>query len=211
MPTTRAVSSRDPLALATQPAFDPLARAIAQAHDAGLQVHAWVNVNLVAGVGELPAARDHVIYRHPEWLMVPRALAEDLAAIDPKSPEYLGRLARYVRGQPNDSRGCISRRSPTAPSSTRRTSCATSRSATRSMACTSTTSATRLKSSTTAATRSPHSARTSAPISSTADQQKYDRAAGAGAVHLHGGVSRTVACVPHRPADAVWSSRCATP
>jgi uncharacterized lipoprotein YddW (UPF0748 family) len=89
-------------ALAAQPAFDPLAATIARAHEAGLRVHAWVNVNLVAGVNELPSARDHVIYRHPEWLMVPRALGEDLATVDPRSPEYLGRLARHARGQPED-------------------------------------------------------------------------------------------------------------
>jgi uncharacterized lipoprotein YddW (UPF0748 family) len=88
-------------ALSSEPALDPLATTLALAHDAGLQVHAWVNVNLVAGANELPAARDHVIYRHPEWLMVPRALAEDFQSIDPRSPQYLGRLARYVRGQSN--------------------------------------------------------------------------------------------------------------
>jgi len=88
-------------ALAAEPALDPLATTLALAHEAGLQVHAWVNVNLVAGVNELPAARDHVVYRHPEWLMVPRALAEDFQTLDPRSPQYLGRLARYVRAQPN--------------------------------------------------------------------------------------------------------------
>jgi uncharacterized lipoprotein YddW (UPF0748 family) len=94
-----------PPSLDAQPAFDPLATTIERAHDAGLQVHAWVNVNLVAGANELPSARGHIVYRHPEWLMVPRALAADLAAIDPRSPEYIGRLARYVRGQPNDLEG----------------------------------------------------------------------------------------------------------
>src|SRR5439155_1479045 len=64
-----------------------------------LQVHAWINVNLVAGANELPAARDHVIYRHPEWLMVPRALGEDFQSVDPRTPQYLGRLARHVRSQ----------------------------------------------------------------------------------------------------------------
>jgi len=92
-------------ALAAQPDFDPLAATIARAHGAGLRVHAWINVNLVAGVNELSAARDHVIYRHPEWLMVPRPIAEDLLAVDPRSPEYLGRLARYVRGQPAELEG----------------------------------------------------------------------------------------------------------
>src|SRR5256885_1492842 len=94
-----------PAALVSQPAFDPLATALSLAHEAGLQVHAWINVNLVSGANELPPARDHVIYRHPEWLMVPRALAEDLHAVDPRSPGYLGRLARYVRTQPGDLEG----------------------------------------------------------------------------------------------------------
>jgi uncharacterized lipoprotein YddW (UPF0748 family) len=62
-------------------------------------------VNLVAGANELPPARRHVVYRHPEWLMIPRALAEDLAGVDPRSPGYLGRLARYVRSQPHELEG----------------------------------------------------------------------------------------------------------
>jgi uncharacterized lipoprotein YddW (UPF0748 family) len=101
---TNALEPRAP-SLAAQPAFDPLAATIARAHDAGLQVHAWINVNLVAGANELPAARDHVVYRHPEWLMVPRALAEELASIDPRSPQYLGRLARYARSHPTELEG----------------------------------------------------------------------------------------------------------
>jgi uncharacterized lipoprotein YddW (UPF0748 family) len=102
-----------PAALDTQPSFDPLAATIAQAHEADLQVHAWVNVNLVAGVGEMPSSPDHVIYRHPEWLMVPRTLAEDLLAVDPKSPEYLGRLTRYARSRPTELEGLYL--SPIAP------------------------------------------------------------------------------------------------
>jgi uncharacterized lipoprotein YddW (UPF0748 family) len=93
-----------PASLAAQPSFDPLAVTIARAHEAGLQVHAWINVNLVAGL-DLPSARDHIIYRHPEWLMVPRALAEDLSRVDPKSPEYTGRLSRYVRLRPTELEG----------------------------------------------------------------------------------------------------------
>jgi len=87
-----------PAALAAQPSFDPLATAIAKGHERGLAVHAWINVNLVAGT-DVPASRGHIAYRHPEWLMVPRALARDLAALDPNGPEYLGRLTRYARGQ----------------------------------------------------------------------------------------------------------------
>jgi uncharacterized lipoprotein YddW (UPF0748 family) len=85
-------------ALAAQPdGFDPLAETLDRARAAGLRVHAWINVNLVAGASELPASREHVIYQHPEWLMVPRELAPELLAIDARSPEYLGRLARWTR------------------------------------------------------------------------------------------------------------------
>jgi uncharacterized lipoprotein YddW (UPF0748 family) len=94
-----------PVALVSQPAFDPLAETISRAHAAGLKVHAWVNVNLISSAAELPLARDHVVYRHPEWLMVPRQLAADLVRVDPKSPEYLGRLARFARGQANELEG----------------------------------------------------------------------------------------------------------
>lgn len=102
-----------PVALATQPAFDPLAVVIERAHAAGLRAHAWMNVNLVAGVNEMPVAREHVVYRHPEWLMVPRALADDLAAVDPRSPGYVGRLARHARAQSSDVEGLYL--SPVAP------------------------------------------------------------------------------------------------
>src|SRR5262245_40007523 len=93
-----------PAALDGRTSFDPLATAIARAHEAGLRVHAWLNINLVAGL-DLPAARDHIVYRHPEWLMVPRALAADLASVDPRSPQYLGRLLRYARGRQADVEG----------------------------------------------------------------------------------------------------------
>jgi uncharacterized lipoprotein YddW (UPF0748 family) len=84
---------------ATPGPYDALADALAIGHAAGLQVHASINVTVAVPVGELPSARDHVVFRHPEWLMVPRTLAEDLAAVDPHSPEYLGRLSRYARAR----------------------------------------------------------------------------------------------------------------
>ena len=75
----------------------PSAETISQAHAAGLRVHAWIDVARVAAPGELPFARNHVVYQHPEWLMVPRAIAAELLAIDTHSPDYLGRLARWTR------------------------------------------------------------------------------------------------------------------
>jgi uncharacterized lipoprotein YddW (UPF0748 family) len=79
--------------------FNPLAEVIAGARAAGLRVHAWVNVNLVASATELPADRTHVLYRHPEWLMVPRELATQLARLEPDNPGYVGAISRWTRGQ----------------------------------------------------------------------------------------------------------------
>lgn len=90
-----------PVSRAADRSFDPIREVIDRAHDAGLRVHAWVDVTRVASAVELPLSRDHLVYRHPEWLMVPRALAEDLLRIEPKSPEFLGRLSRYARTQPD--------------------------------------------------------------------------------------------------------------
>jgi uncharacterized lipoprotein YddW (UPF0748 family) len=59
-------------------------------------VHAWVNVNLIADA-EPPAARSHITYVHPDWLMVPRDLAGEAARLNPRSPEYLTMLTRYAR------------------------------------------------------------------------------------------------------------------
>src|SRR6188508_913691 len=83
--------------LAGKPDFDPLKVVLQQAHAAGLKVHAWVAVNLVSSAVTLPASRDHVIYRAPEWLMVPRELAAEMKKIDLRSPAYLGRLSRWTR------------------------------------------------------------------------------------------------------------------
>lgn len=93
-----------PTSLLSQPAFDPLADTIAKGHAHGLSVHAWINVNLVAGT-DVPPGNGHIVYRHPEWLMVPRQIANDLATLDPTGPEYLGRLTRYARSRPAELEG----------------------------------------------------------------------------------------------------------
>jgi uncharacterized lipoprotein YddW (UPF0748 family) len=85
--------------------FDPLATVIREAHDAGLRVHAWINLNLVSSAAELPPSRDHVVYRHPEWLMVPREIAQEVAKLDATSPAYIGKLARWTRAQPETIEG----------------------------------------------------------------------------------------------------------
>lgn len=86
-----AVAARD-----TEP-FDGAREFIKAARERGLRVQAWIDVNRVAASGEFPASRDHVIYQHPEWLMVPRAIAAQMIAMDPRGPAYLGQLARWTR------------------------------------------------------------------------------------------------------------------
>ena len=86
--------------LARQPAsFDPLATVLAEARERGLRVHAWVALNLVSSAVELPAAPEHLVYRHPEWLMVPRAIAQEIARLDPGNPGYVGKIARWTRAE----------------------------------------------------------------------------------------------------------------
>ncbi|HET9468926.1 MAG TPA: family 10 glycosylhydrolase [Vicinamibacterales bacterium] len=88
-----------PVVLAKLPAsFDPLELMLERAHRANLKVHAWVNVNLISDA-EPPAARKHIVYQHPEWLMVPRPLAEDLARMNPRNSQYLRRLSEYAKAR----------------------------------------------------------------------------------------------------------------
>jgi uncharacterized lipoprotein YddW (UPF0748 family) len=78
--------------------FDPFALLVQRAHRAGLKVHAWVNVNLVSDA-EPPAARKHIVYTHPEWLMVPRPLAVALGGLNPRRPDYLRQLSEYAKAR----------------------------------------------------------------------------------------------------------------
>lgn len=82
---------------AAAPGFDPLATTIAAARARGLRVLAWINVNLVASAQDLPLQPAHMVNRSPEWLMVPRALAQELSAASPDSPGFVGRIARWTR------------------------------------------------------------------------------------------------------------------
>ena len=85
-------------ALAGQPAgFDPLAQVIREASAAGLAVHAWINISLVADAADVPQARRHVARRHPEWLMLPRDLVPSIGRMNPKDPRYVARLASWTR------------------------------------------------------------------------------------------------------------------
>ena len=100
--------------LARQPAsFDPLAAVLAAAHTSGIRVHAWVSLNLVSSAAELPASPDHLVYRHPDWIMVPRPIAQELARLDPANPGYVGKIARWSRGEEDKVEGLYA--SPVVP------------------------------------------------------------------------------------------------
>jgi uncharacterized lipoprotein YddW (UPF0748 family) len=80
----------------TPATFDPLAQVIDEAHKAGLKVHAWINMGFVAAADSRPASPDHIVNRHPEWLMVHRQVAAQLFSLSPKDPEYLNILMKKV-------------------------------------------------------------------------------------------------------------------
>lgn len=85
--------------------FDPLALTIDRAHEVGIRVHAWINMYLVANLETLPRNRAHLIYRHPEWIMVPREIAPELYGIDPSDPRYLARIVDHARQNRNELEG----------------------------------------------------------------------------------------------------------
>jgi uncharacterized lipoprotein YddW (UPF0748 family) len=93
-------------ALTRQPAdFDPLALAIEEAHREGIKVHAWINIYLVADLESLPVSKDHTIYKHPEWVMVPRGIATELYNVPPGSGAYLDRIIEFSRLNHNELEG----------------------------------------------------------------------------------------------------------
>lgn len=85
--------------------FDPLAQAIKEAHAAGLTVHAWINTFLVADAASLPKSPDHAMYKHPEWLAVPRGIATELYRGDPKSETYSNTLVSYAQNNKEELEG----------------------------------------------------------------------------------------------------------
>lgn len=93
-------------ALTRQPAgFDPLALTIEEAHREGIKVHAWINIYLVADLESLPTSRDHPIFRHPEWVMVPRGIATELYGVQPDRGAYLDRIIEFSRLNHNELEG----------------------------------------------------------------------------------------------------------
>lgn len=62
-PRAEALSGQDP-------AFDPLAYILKLGHEAGLEVHAWINAIYIWSKADPPVDKGHVLHRHPEWMMV---------------------------------------------------------------------------------------------------------------------------------------------
>ena len=85
--------------------FDPLAQTIQEAHAAGIKVHAWINTFLVADAAILPKSPDHAMYKHPEWLAVPRGIATELYRGDPKSQTYSNTLVSYAQNNKEELEG----------------------------------------------------------------------------------------------------------
>ncbi len=57
-------------ALEGQPAdFDPLKMYVEEGHKAGLQIFAWLNTHYSWESATLPKSPEHVVNKHPEWLM----------------------------------------------------------------------------------------------------------------------------------------------
>src|SRR5262245_20183099 len=70
--------------LSRQPsAFDPFRRLLDRARARGLQVHAWINILLTAHFGQ-PLPSDHVVARHPEWVMVHKSAARAALSASPQ-------------------------------------------------------------------------------------------------------------------------------
>ncbi len=85
--------------------FDPLELTIKEAHAAGLKVHAWINTFLVADADKLPKSREHAMYKHPEWLAVPRGIAAELYKGEPKAPNYSSTLISYAQNNKEELEG----------------------------------------------------------------------------------------------------------
>jgi len=67
--------------------FDPLAQILEEGHAAGLAVHAWINANLTWGSIRPPISPEHIVNKHPDWLMrtqenqVPLGFGKDVEGV----------------------------------------------------------------------------------------------------------------------------------
>lgn len=85
--------------------FDPLALTLEEAHKRGLQVHGWINTNLLANLDALPAHPDHVYNKHPEWLAVPKPVAAELYSMSPRDPAFRQKIVEWSKANRGELEG----------------------------------------------------------------------------------------------------------
>jgi len=83
------------------PGYDPLARAIGQAHRRNLRLHAWVNVYPLWKGTELPTSLDHALRLHPSWRLhdqdgSPQPLNDHYVVANPTLPEVQDHIATVL-------------------------------------------------------------------------------------------------------------------
>ena len=96
-----------------QPAFDPLALTLREAHARGIEVHAWMNVHLISSASVISRAPRHLVNSRPGLLAVPQELARELYDVDPASARYFERLVAHAMANPDGVEGLYT--SPSAP------------------------------------------------------------------------------------------------
>ena len=79
---------------APQPLWDPLQFMIEQAHDRGMELHAWINPYRVTSGEEDHPAPGHISYEHPEWFL---NYADGKMYFDPGLPECRDFIDTVVR------------------------------------------------------------------------------------------------------------------
>ncbi len=75
----------------TNPGYDPLAFAIAEAHRRGIEIHAWFNP-FRATVSSRPVGRSHISRRQPGWLLK----AGSTTMLNPARPQARGHVLRVI-------------------------------------------------------------------------------------------------------------------
>ena len=95
------------------PAFDPLAFTITEAHKRGITVHAWLNTELLANMDNLPTDPRHIYHSRPDLIAVPYKLARELYAVDPRDPQFRAKIVEYSKGARDHVEGLYM--SPAAP------------------------------------------------------------------------------------------------
>ena len=75
----------------TDPGYDPLAFAIAEAHRRGIEIHAWFNP-FRATVSSRPVGRGHISSRQPGWIL----RAGSTTILNPGKPEARGHVLRVI-------------------------------------------------------------------------------------------------------------------